>query len=272
MPEMDGFTLAERIRQHPELAGATILMLSSAGQPGDAARCRELGIAAYLIKPIKQSELLDAILTGPGAGAERREPRLPARRCASPPDASERACRSCWPRTTPSTRSWRSACWRSRGTTVVVAANGREALAALEQRAVRPGADGRADAGDGRLRGDRRHPRRESRHAAGTCPIIAMTAHAMKGDRERCLAAGMDGYVAKPIQPDELLRVLGDLVPAATDVPAAPAENALDPAGALERAAGDTVLLRELVELFLGDCPRMLAEIREAITRDMHRS
>ena len=112
MPEMDGFTLAERIRQDPELVGATLMMLSSANRREDAARCRELGVATYLTKPIRQSTLLDAIMTALGPSRERRGPRRPRR----PARAGERAgarSGSCWPRTTRSIRGWRSACWRS---------------------------------------------------------------------------------------------------------------------------------------------------------------
>ena len=111
MPEMDGFTLAERIRQDPELVGATLMMLSSANRREDAARCRELGVASYLTKPIRQSTLLDAIMTalGPSLSLEGR-----AASAARPaPGGPARRSGSCWPRTTRSTRGWRSACWRS---------------------------------------------------------------------------------------------------------------------------------------------------------------
>ena len=110
----------------------------------------------------------------------------------------------------------------------MVVGNGREALAALDAAVVRRRPDGRADAGDGRVRGDRRDPRRASRRPAATLPIIAMTAHAMKGDRERCLAEGMDAYVSKPLRPQELFEVLERLVPATAADPAA-AEPAAEP-------------------------------------------
>jgi len=71
MPEIDGFSLAEKIKGNPDLAGATIMMLSSSGQPGDASRCRELGIAAYLTKPVRQSELYEVILNLVGAPARK---------------------------------------------------------------------------------------------------------------------------------------------------------------------------------------------------------
>jgi HPt (histidine-containing phosphotransfer) domain-containing protein len=90
-----------------------------------------------------------------------------------------------------------------------------------------------------------------------------MTAHAMKGDRERCLEAGTDGYVSKPIQPAELWQAIGRLVPDAA--PAEPADRVLDPTQVLDRVGGDRKLLRELVEVFLADSPRLRTDIRTAI-------
>ena len=102
-------------------------------------------------------------------------------------------------------------------------------------------------------------------------PIIAMTAHALKGDRERCLAAGMDGYVTKPLRPQELFEALEGL-PVASVAGAAAAGSTAEPAvfdrdAALERMDGDVDLMKELVGLFLDECPQRMAEIREALTR-----
>jgi two-component system sensor histidine kinase/response regulator len=100
-------------------------------------------------------------------------------------------------------------------------------------------------------------------------PIIAMTAHAMKGDRERCLAAGMDGYVSKPLQPQALFDVVEGLAGASVVPPnessPEPTESPFDEATALSRTAGDVALLKELVAIFCEECPKLMAEIRDAI-------
>ncbi len=208
MPEMDGFELAERITHTPELAGATIMMLSSADLTGEAARCRELGVAAFLTKPIRQSELLDTILLAMGRAAlgERR----PLVTSESLP-ASISRLRILLAEDNAVNQRLAVRLLEKRGHTVMVANNGREALTALEREPFdlvlmdvwMPEMDGfEATAAI-----------RERELLCRThVPIVAMTAHAMKGDEERCLEAGMDAYLPKPIDSQRLFRTIDSLI------------------------------------------------------------
>jgi PAS domain S-box-containing protein len=259
MPGMDGLGLAERIRQDPGLGGCAMVLLSSAGRPADPERCRELAVAGCLTKPVKQSELLAAILDALCAQAAGGQPAGPPAPPAGRPPAPLRVLLAEDGVVNQRVAVGLLALW---GHTAVVAGNGREALAALEREPFdlvlmdvqMPEVDGFEATAAIRAReaGTGRH-----------VPIIAMTAHAMKGDRERCLAAGMDGYVAKPVQPAELLQALGQFAPAAP---------ALDRAALLARVGGDAQLLREIAGLFLEEYPRQLAEARAAVEGgDAHR-
>jgi CheY-like chemotaxis protein len=207
MPMMDGFELVERIRQNPEIAAATIMMLTSAGHRGDAARCAELGVAAYLLKPIRQSELREAIARV--LGVEEQEGQIPPVARFSLQGAREpSACMSVLV-AEDNVVNQRLAVrlLEKRGHQVVLAANGLEALAALEKEnydlvfmdVQMPEMDGlEATAAI------RNKEKINGNHQV----VIALTAHAMKGDQERCVAAGMDGYLTKPIRPQELDAIL----------------------------------------------------------------
>jgi PAS domain S-box-containing protein len=272
MPDMDGFTLAQRIKESPGLAGATIMMLTSAGQRGDVARCRELGIAVYLIKPIRQSELLEAILVA--LGRPSREGEQPTVLTRHSLREARRKLRVLVAEDNAVNQELAVRLLEKQGHTVAVAGNGQEALEALEKATSRgfdvvlmdlqmPEMDGlEATAAI-----------RQKEKATGKhLPIIAMTAHALKGDRERCLAAGMDDYVAKPIQAKELLAAVeGAVLPAVEtreSVPAEPRpEEILDRVTALARVDGDAKLLGELARLFLADTARLLSAVRQAVTR-----
>ncbi len=268
MPGMDGFMLAERVQQSPELAGTTLVMLTSGGQPGDVARCRQLGIAAYLMKPIKQSDLLRAIASALRLVQQRGPEPGPA---PAPPREAQRSLHLLLAEDNLVNQRLAVRVLEKRGHSVVVAGNGKEALVALEKEAFdlvlmdveMPEMGGFETTAAIRA---------IEKKAGGHLPIVAMTAHALKGDRERCLAAGMDGYVSKPIQARELWQVLAELVPGeAADEAAAPAAGpvaeVLDREVALERVGGDRELLRELVEMFDAECPGWLAAVRDAIAR-----
>ncbi len=271
MPGMDGFTLVEHIRQDPTLAGATIMMLTSGGQRGDAARCRELGVAAYLTKPIRQSELREAILTVLGAkSAAATDRSLLTRHTLR---ERRRNLRVLLVEDNAVNQRLAIRLLEKRGHSVAVAGNGREALDLLEKANFRgfhlvlmdvqmPEMDGLAATA----------AIREREKSTGThLPIIAMTARAMKGDRERCLAAGMDGYLAKPIQGEDLLDAIENFgqSPKVAEVAttAKPREQEpIDTASALARVEGDVELLKEMVALFLKELPELLTTLREAVT------
>jgi len=209
MPKMDGFSLIERIREHPELLTATIMMLTSAGHRGDAARCQELGVVAYLLKPIRQSELRDAIVRALGASQQKGPIPLITRyslRDAREPVASLRVLLV---EDNPVNQILATRLLEKRGHRVVVTRNGSEALSVLKKECYdlvfmdmqMPEMDG--------LEATAAIREQERKRGEGrTLPIIALTAHAMKGDEDLCLTAGMDGYLSKPIQPQELDAVL----------------------------------------------------------------
>jgi signal transduction histidine kinase/DNA-binding response OmpR family regulator len=207
MPNMDGFTLIERIRQRPELSTATIMMLTSAGHRGDAARCQELGVAAYLLKPIRQSELREAIARV--LGASNSEGKIPLVTRFSLGDEREPGTSLTVLLAEDNAVNQRLVVrlLEKRGHRVVVAGNGREVLLHLDKQGFdlvfmdvqMPEMDGFEA-----TTAIREKEKSTEKHL----PIVAMTAHAMKGDENRCLAAGMDGYLSKPIRPQELDRVL----------------------------------------------------------------
>jgi signal transduction histidine kinase/CheY-like chemotaxis protein len=263
MPGLDGFQVAERIKSRPELAGATIMMLSSSGQHGETSRCKEVGVAAYLTKPIQAPDLYDAIC------------RVLTHTVVSPADV---------PAATPSAKApvrrlrvllaednvvnqrVAGGLLTKRGHEVTVTSNGQEAVDAAEsggfdvvlmdvQMPVMGGIEATAAI------------REREGGTGGHLRILAMTAHAMTGDRERCLAAGMDGYLSKPIDPVMLYAALEHDGAGSTSTslpPAAPA-MAIDREQLLMRLGGDEELLTEVVDLFLADCPVRLTAIKTAV-------
>jgi CheY-like chemotaxis protein len=207
MPEMDGFALIERIRQRPELSAAIVIMLTSAGYRGDALRCRELGISTYLLKPIRQSELRDAITEVLGQPDPKGKSPLITRYSLSDSHHPSTILRILLAEDSPVNQRVASRLLEKRGHRVQVVANGREALAVLKTETFdlvfmdiqMPEIDGLEVTAE---------IRKKERDGPLHLPVIALTAHAMKGDRERCLAAGMDGYLSKPIRSQELDEIL----------------------------------------------------------------
>jgi signal transduction histidine kinase/CheY-like chemotaxis protein len=207
MPKIDGFELVERIRQRPELSTATIMMLTSAGHRGDAERCNKLGISAYLLKPIRQSELREAIARVLGARENKGAISLVTRYSLHDERDPETVLRVLLVEDNLVNQRLATRMLEKRGHRVVLAANGREAIEILEKAKFdlvfmdiqMPEMDG--------IEATRAIRRKE----IGTdrrLPVIALTAHAMKGDREKCIAAGMDDYLPKPIRPQELDEIL----------------------------------------------------------------
>ena len=204
MPQMDGFALIERIRQTPELQAATIMMLTSAGHRGDVERCRKLGVAAYLLKPIRQAELREALARV--LGARTQTPAVAPSLSTANPKAGLRILVA---EDNSVNQRLAMRVLEKKGHRVVLADNGEEALAALARESFdvvfmdvqMPQMDGVAATAAirkiERSRGDGRHQ-----------TVIALTAHAMQGDQQRCLAAGMDGFLAKPIGARQLEEVL----------------------------------------------------------------
>lgn len=259
MPEMDGFTLARRIKQHPDLQKAVLLILTSATRPA-AATCRELGVAACLTKPVKQSELLNAICSALSLTFGHDDQATVVISSAEGQRLNVLLAEDNIVNQRLAVRLL-----EKQGHSVVVAETGKEALAALQQHPFdlvlmdvqMPEMDGFAATAAIRER---------EKETGQHIPIIAMTAHAMKGDRERCLEAGMDGYVAKPVQAQELEEAIAALV----RIPAESDKNepaVLDPVAALDRVQGDRELLEEIIGLFFGNYPSQLAELHEAIRR-----
>jgi two-component system sensor histidine kinase/response regulator len=209
MPDVDGFTLVELVKQDAELSSTVIMMLTSGGRSGDIARCESLHVAAYLLKPVKQSELFDAIALALGISSPADAEEVAA---AVTPSQCARSLRILLAEDSLVNQKLAVGLLEKYGHAVDVVADGRAALAVVESKCYdlvlmdiqMPEMDG--------LEATRAIRAREGQRGGHT-PIVAMTAHAMKGDRERCLEAGMDGYVAKPIRAKELFDTIARVLP-----------------------------------------------------------
>jgi signal transduction histidine kinase/DNA-binding response OmpR family regulator len=219
MPGMDGFTLVEQLRELPNLRGAGTVILTLPGRLGDAARCRELGIGASVVKPITESQLLAATVRALGAvPLPGDQPQAIAQQTQR---AEQRSLRVLLAEDNSVNQKLASRLLEKRGHHVTVVCDGQVALDTLERESFdlvlmdvqMPVMDGFEAAAIIRQR----------EHGSGRhLPVIAMTAHAIKGDRERCLAAGMDGYVSKPIRASELFAEIDAITRAAVEEDAVP--------------------------------------------------
>jgi two-component system sensor histidine kinase/response regulator len=227
MPGMDGFELTAQIRKEPKLAGTKILLLSSAGQRGDGERCKELGAADYLVKPVRCLELREALAGILGGATEGKKHSANAETASSGNRPLTETLRILLAEDNQVNQRLARRLLEKRGHQVRVAVNGREALQALDQAnydlvlmdVQMPEMDG--------IEATEQLREREKRNGEHQL-VIALTAHAMKGDEEKCLAAGMDGYLTKPIRPaelDELLERCKEKAAAKRKVPASVEER-----------------------------------------------
>jgi PAS domain S-box-containing protein len=275
MPHMDGFVFVENIRKSTQFGRIPVLMLSSSAQQGEHERCRQLGISAHLAKPIQPSELLDAILSALSLHASE-----PSEAHGKTQDETQEVLpQSNWRQgmkvllaeDNAVNRTLATRLLQKHGHTVVVVENGRQALEALERETVdlvlmdvqMPEMDG-LEATEA--------IREKEKKTGDHLPIIALTAHAMKGDREKCLAAGTDDYLTKPIRTADLFAAVERLTHAktiataeATSAVNSPRANVFDNDAALRHVEGDRDLLDEIIRIFADQCPRTMFEIQNAI-------
>jgi PAS domain S-box-containing protein len=288
MPGLDGFAVADQIKHDESLDSAVIMLLTSSDQQDEIARCQSLGIAAHLTKPIKQSELFNAIAETLGLSVE-AEKEIPNQ----PPPSFVSPLKILLAEDSIVNQRLALALLEPHGHQISVVSNGREALARRQSEDFdlilmdiqMPEMDGLEAT---RLIREYEVPRAEH------VPIIAMTAHAMKGDREQCLAAGMDGYVTKPVRVRELFAAIAEVAKPATSTPAAelPPVPANTPEGeqarvtaaspedkprsvappsimnwnsALKKSELDNKMLEELAGLFISQIPEMIGQFHEAL-------
>ncbi len=293
MPEIDGFEVAEKLRTDSRFCSADIIMLTSASRPGDTRRARELGFAGYLIKPVKQSELLDAILLtlgtqvmrlverkrgGEAAAADTADtvvvqPTSSEPRAAAEAAGGARQLRVLLTEDNMINRELAMHVLRDQGHTVLTAENGAEAVELLKAERVdvvlmdiqMPVMDGFEAVSH------IRDP--ESGVLENNVPIIAMTAHAMKGDRERCLEGGMDEYVTKPLDREKFVAAIAEVLaasepstetagPPPAETPAAPA---VDTAAILKTVGGNEGFLKHIIQMFLDEYPKMLSDLTTTV-------
>lgn len=269
MPDMDGFMLAEQVKNDPELGSTVIMMLTSGDRPGDVARCEELGAAAYLMKPIKQSELFDAIVSALGIIAPEHDDPTKHRELDRIPHLNILLAEDSL-----ANQKLAVGVLEKWGHTVSVANNGREAVAKVSAQdfdvvlmdVQMPEMDGHQA-----TQAIREHEAKTGKHTI----IVAMTAHAMKGDKERCLEAGMDSYVSKPVRAPILHQTLKEIAEqraASGLVESTPAEppprkpeGKLNWGEAMESVGDDVELLREVMDALLLETAQITEQLPRSI-------
>ena len=296
MPEMDGFEVADRIRNELSMTGITLMMLTSDDCADSIERCQQLNLAAHLVKPIKQSELLDSITTvlqRPSNVRVTQENALPAKRPTANSNRASKVLRVLLAEDNIVNQQLMVRVLERASHQVFVANNGREAVELSQSEQVdiilmdvqMPEMDGFEAT---------QAIREREKNEKNRLPIVALTAHAMKGDREKCLDAGMDAYVSKPIQVDKLLCVMEDLVSAEKSGPSEAEEDAtaatntksaievdkrtssegmkpiLATDDLLNRVGNDMELLGTLIKLFREEYPKHVAKMQTALQEGDH--
>ncbi|MGC8643236.1 MAG: response regulator [Isosphaeraceae bacterium] len=269
MPEMDGIELASRVRELPAFVKTPLVILTSGGDLGPELPHRQLDIAAVLSKPVRQSELWrtlrSAIEPAPPVQHE-----LPSLRAVEQSPSDETALGSAGTlkillaEDNPVNQKVVSIMLQQRNHEVLVVDDGRKAVDAYREGLFdlvlmdiqMPEMDGFEA-----LASIRQWERRSAAHT----PIVALTAHAMQGDQDKCLKAGFDGYLSKPIRSDQLDGMIAEIRNRNEPSPSGVAQRGFDHGFALEQLGGDQVLLRQFVELFLESVPDQIQKVREPI-------
>jgi PAS domain S-box-containing protein len=276
MPGVDGFAVAQEIRSDPTVQNIPILMLTSAEAGECSGRCREIRVNSHLMKPIRQAELLAAIrlsLDGkspePNEGKDKLDIRsAKEKQATAPAQAPKNRLRILVAEDNEINLKLVTRLLEKRGHHIDHAGNGREVLAALEK--------GHYDL----ILMDVQMPEMDGLEATAVIrgmeeaggahtPILAMTAHTMPGDRERCMVAGMDGFISKPIRTKEFLEavegVAGNLRSGSFAENISPENQIIDTAAVVSRFNGDKELLREAADIFAQSIPRLLLQLRSAL-------
>ncbi len=267
MPDRDGFSLVDEIKRlAPDRVKSFVMLLGSVNRASDGVRCDEVGAAAYLVKPIDQSELFDtlmALLCGDESNGSMMATEAPAQ-----PQYRVTGLKILLAEDSPFNQKLALGVLGKRGHQVTVAQTGHDAVSLAANNEFdlifmdiqMPEMDGLE--ATRRIRANERERR---------TPIIAMTAQAMKGMRERCLSVGMDDYLVKPVRARELYDKIESLFAnrpvshAVTEPALPPTVNAINWEAAMSVVAGDRQLLQEVVEAFLEECPGLMAQARVAV-------
>ncbi len=277
MPEMDGETLGRKIKQDPDLKNTILVLLTSMGKRGDAKRIEEKGFAAYLTKPVKQSQFYDCLTTLTSTKEEmlKDQPATIVTRHSIAEDKKQKQ-RILLVEDNITNQKVALNILKKFGYNADAASNGKEAVKALEMKPYdivlmdcqMPEMDGYE------ATGEIRNP--ESKVLDHKVPVIALTAHAMKGDREKCLEAGMDDYLCKPVNPQELCDILEkwvakqnySLQEETTVSDIKPVQDIFDKASLIDRLMGDEELANKILGEFLEDVRRMITALKEALDND----